>query len=585
MRWLLQLVLGLAVLGGTATWCRAQSVSAQFQPEIIGIGEVSSYLVSFENLNLSSPPRLNPPGVPGLRVLGVNPQTSQNTTFVNGRMSSRVSFIWQVTASEEGTFTVPAQTVMVNGERLVIPEATLRAVPASERDDGLFRLEWEVSDKTHYVGESIPALLKLYVRGDVQGPELGGLSIRIPEGLLESPDQPPEQTRERIDGVTYAAVYWSKVLTPIKPDTFSLEASVEILYQDPGARRRSLDLFGRLSAQRKLVLAPDTPLEVREVPTSGRLPGFNGAVGNFTSRVELEPREVRAGEPLTLRVHLEGSGNFDRVAAPEIPASPQWRVYPPKVNFTPADGLGFKGTKTFEYLLIPGDTSLDATPSIPWAAFDPYREEFVDQTVPPQPLTVNPAPDGGSTVSFAQGWILPESGQARRPPDAWRPPRAELGTLTPGVVPAVRQHVFFFVNGTLLLLALGLGVFRWQRRRLVDDEAYARRVTASRTVRRWLKEAQTHASAGEPEAYYTAAQRTVQEAVGRHFPRGRRPASLTLPEIEARLIELGLAEEQRAAVRTLFEAGDALRYAGLASDTAALRDSVARLEDILRALP
>jgi len=586
MNFKLTQLLGLLGLLALAAGLRAQSVNAGFQPEIIGVGEVGTYTVVLENFDLQGGvPRVNPPRVTGLKVLGLNPGTSQRTQYINGRMSSQVSLTWQVAAAAEGTYTVPSQPIVVGGRSYQIPPATLRVVPSNERNDGLFKLEWDVSDKTYYVGEAIPAFLKLYIRGDVRDPNLANLSVNVPDGLISSEDQPPEQSRERIDGVTYIRVTWTRTVTPIRPEDFTLEATATLEYQDPNSRRRSLDPFRMFSAgERKLVMAPDATIHVEEIPTDGRPEGFNGAVGNFETRTELESDSVAAGEPVTLQFIIEGTGNFDRIAAPEIPETEQWRIYPPKVSFEPGDAVGFKGTKTFEYLLIPADESVTETPAIPFASFDPYREVFEELSAQPLAIEVTPAPEGGNAVSFTQTPTAAETNAPKRPANTWRPFRADLGKLQDGVQPVVTKPSFLIVQGVLALAALALAGFRWQRRRLVDDEAYARKVTASKTVRRWLKEAETAAQAGKAEEFHSAAQRTVQEAVGRHFPRSRRAESLTLSEIETKLVELDLAAEHREAVAALFQAGDALRYAGLATDSAALRESHTRLEAFLRAL-
>lgn len=577
----------LTLLGGLA-WAailvRAQSVTAHFEPEIISVGEVGTYVVAFENMKLSAMPGLNPPQTKGLRVLGVNPSTRQNTSIINGRVSSQVQLLWTVSAAEEGTFTVPEQSVMIGSQRFTVPAATLRVVPSNERDEGLFRFVWDVSDKTYYVGEAIPAFLKLYVRADLRS-EPSNLNIPDADGIVTSPEQNPEVVREQIEGVTYNVVYWSRILTPIRPGTYPLEASIEMVYEDPASARRTRDFFfNRPSTIRKLLLAPTHELTVREVPTEGRPEGFNGAVGNFESSAQLGAKTVSAGEPVTLRLTLQGSGSFDRIAPPEIPDSPSWRVYPPKVSFEPSDALGFKGKKTFEYLLIPADESVEATPPIAFAAFDPYAETFTDLSIEAQPITVTPAVDGGSAVSFAQNPAPTESSPLARPANTWRAFRADLGTLQDGVQPVVRRPVFWIVQGVLALVALLWGFLRWRRQRLADDEFYARRVSASKTVRKWLKEAETAASAGQADVFFAAAQRTVQEAVGRSFPRSRKAESLTLAEIEIELEKQNLPPERRAEVASLFHAGDALRYAGLAADAATLREHHRKLEDIVRSL-
>lgn len=581
MRILRKFIWIFSVLGFIAGTLGAQSISARFNPEIIAVGEVGTYEVSLDNFDLNSLPSVNPPNVRGLQVLDQNPSTSRSTSIMNGRVSSQFSLTWQVAAAKEGTYTVPAQSIVVNRKSYTIPAKTIRVIPVNQKEIGLFRLNWDLSQKTCYVGEAIPVLLKLYVRADLRGnPQ--NLSIRLDDGLVSSPDHDPEVVREQIDGVTYNVVYWSRLLTPIRPDTYSLFASIEMLYEDPSGSRRSTDFFFRqVATLRKLIVAPEETLAVQEVPKIGRLEGFNGAVGNFESSVKLKKDTVQAGEPVTLTLTLSGSGNFDRVAAPEIAENPQWRVYPPKVSFSPSDSIGFQGTKTFEYLLIPTDESVVATPSIKWAAFDPYRGAFSDLSIASLPVTVTPAPEATATLNFATG--IPGILQPARS-ESWRPFHADLGRLVPGVRPILRQPIFWLVQGIAGLFAAAIWFWRWRQERLVSDESYARRVSSSKTVRHWLKEAETKATEGNAEAFFAAAQRTVQEAVGRHFTGSHKAESLTLSEIEAQLVKLGTEEKHRTEVTNLFQAGDALRYAGLSQEANALNEHQKRLEDLIRAI-
>lgn len=564
------------------------TVTARFQPEIVSVGDVAVYAIVFENLSMNRLPGVRSPSAPGLRVIGTTPQQSQRTSIINGRASSEVSLLWQISATREGTITVPGQTVRVNGEIYEVPEATLRVVPPDERSANLFRLEWDLPDREQfYVGEAIPAFLKLVVRADLRA-QRPLPDFRIPDDILVTPlDREPEITREQIDGVTYNVVYWSVILTPIRLDTHTIAAAAELVYEDPQNPRYTNDFFFRSrTPERKFVSTPEIEIVAREVPAEGRLPGYNGAIGRFEISAELDSEVVRAGEPITLRTRLSGSGNFDRIAAPVIEETAGWRVYPPRVTFTPDDELGFTGTKVFEYILIPGDESIRETPPVPFAAFNSYSREFVDLTIAPRTITVTPAPADASVVNYAQVAAPDPSDPATARRNAtWRSFRADLGRISPGVRPIIRTPLFWTVNGVLGLCALCFGFVRRRRERLVADETYARRIVGSRSVRHELKRAEEAARSGDAETYFGAAQRTIQEAAGKHFPRSRKPESLTLPEIDAKLEELQVADSHREEVAELFAAADALRYAGMKQDVSVLQTHHQRLLKLLRAIP
>ncbi len=582
--------LGGLVLCLLATALRAQEVTARFQPEVLSVGELGTYAVILEGFETRGTPRVPPPAIAGLQVVGTQPNVSTQQSFVmdagGTRRSISTTLSWRIAATREGTFTVPARELVIDGETYTLPSATLRVRPDDEVANELFRFEFDLPDKPFFVGETVPAFLKVYIRSDLRASQPEP-NVEVSEGLLLEAAEEPDIRREQVDGVTYHAVIWSLLLTPIRADSFTVRAQAQFEFIDPQNPRYEESFFRRRQVpERKLLFGPEEVLTARPVPREGRLPGFNGAIGQFTSEVSLDTSTVRAGEPVTLTLALSGSGNFDRVAAPEIPETPGWRLYPPRVNFTPTDELGFTGTKSFEYLLIPADETISTTPEIPWTAFNPYSETFLDLSAAPQPVAVAPAPARGEAIDFTERAAASPAPSPREATRNWRPFRAELGEVwRGGVQPTVSQPLFWLAQGGLALGFAFWGGLRWRRHRLSRDESYARRVSTSKTVRRWLKTAEEAAARDDAEAFFAAAQRTVQEAAGRHFPGRRQAASLTLAEILTQLERLQVAAASRDDVSQLFGDADALRYAGLAGTSGSISEHRDRLERIVRAIP
>ena len=130
------------------------------------------------------------------------------------------------------------------------------------------------------------------------------------------------------------------------------------------------------------------------LPRVGRLPGFTGAIGEFTiAQPKLSATEVEAGEPLTLTLVLVGEGNLEGVVAPEIEEGHGWRAYKPTSQFQPDPGGDnpARGTKTFIYTLVADRAGTRSTPALPFSYFDPAKRAFVDITVPPLPIVVKPS--------------------------------------------------------------------------------------------------------------------------------------------------------------------------------------------------
>ena len=93
-----------------------------------------------------------------------------------------------------------------------------------------------------------------------------------------------------------------------------------------------------------------------------RLPGkkpedFKGAVGDFNLNVEASPSEVKVGDPVTLKMIITGSGNFNTVTGPSLKQSEDFKTYEPQVK---QEG----GKKIFEQVFIPMTDAVKKLPEV-----------------------------------------------------------------------------------------------------------------------------------------------------------------------------------------------------------------------------
>ncbi len=557
------------------------SVNASFDPPVISVGQSGNFTITFTHTQ--NPPNLQAPRIDGL-LFSDSPSLSRRSSWVNGVSTQEVSLTWRIAPQREGTFVIPARRVQLEGQSLSIPETRLRVVPMSEREARQFRLKWDFPDKPIYVGESVPVLLQLYVLEGIDF-RVPALPERIGDGFQITPfSNQVAQERKVIDGDPYLVYSWSVIATPIRAGELPLEATVPVVYVDPQSRRMGPDMFGfpRLSEQQRRLTTGQESIQVLEPPAEGRPTGFNGAIGHFETEVRLGRNEVRAGEPLTLILELSGSGNFERISAPAITEHAGWRVYPPRTTFEAAGERDVRGRKTFEYLLIPESEETAETPRILFAAFDPVLEQYVDLSVEPRPVSVSPAPVQRSPAVVFGGRGEDGSPEIER---TWRPNRADFGSVASrGIIPLYYRPIFWILHGTTGFALIGLFAWQQRRHRLEHDEAFARKVVGSRSVRHWTRQAAEAASKGQAEVFYSAAQRSLQESVARCFPRTRKAESLILSEIEEVLAPYPLSQECREAVRNLFQTGDALKYARSSLSKDALQADANRLVSALREL-
>src|SRR5258708_34509807 len=87
----------------------------------------------------------------------------------------------------------------------------------------------------------------------------------------------------------------------------------------------------------------------------------------------IQPTHAGVGDPLDLRIQISGNGNFDRVQAPVLAATPVWRVHQVTSEIEAQDDIGLIAVKTFHYP-IGASAPVNGTPASSFSYFDPKKK-------------------------------------------------------------------------------------------------------------------------------------------------------------------------------------------------------------------
>ncbi len=440
--WLLALVL---MLGGLATHAADVSVKASLSRTVTVISEpVQLQIKVIGGKRAGDIPDVT---VDGLEIRYLTTQTQRSIQFGFGanRNESSVVYVYEVTPEKNGTFTIPAIALDVDGQAHQTQPIVLTVQPSSADDAARPQargiVEIIVPKKTAYVGEMIPVEIRLSVDSRVKWqpvamPELSG------EGFTKQKMPEPQRPTVAIrDGTEYDLMVFKTAITPGKAGKISI-GPAEVIYnaQVPRARPNRqpnpFDLFGNdifgdaMFAQTQQVRVKGAPVEltVKPLPATGQPRDFSGAVGKFQFSAEGSPGAVKAGDPVTMKMRITGRGNFDRVEAPVLRDPAGWRSYPPSGVFKKDDGdeVGLSGTKTFEMAVIPEEKKTQM-PVFTFSFFDPEAEKYVTLTSDRAPLRVDGAKAPAATSA-------PKPAEAATAPEATPTPPAPsatdiLGTL------------------------------------------------------------------------------------------------------------------------------------------------------------
>ncbi len=474
--------------------CHADtSVTATLDRATMSIQETAELIVT---INGSGTATLSVPEVDGLE-LSERGQSRQ-VQLINGSLSSSLAITYLIQAIRPGKYIIPAITVESDGKKLETEAIPLEVVASSQQqgshppsssqiqaagkaDDKLAFLHVETK-KESYVGEQVPILIKAYFPRNMQAsvntvPLLKGNGF-----VLAQLDSQPQQTQENVDGTDYNVLSWKSSYTGIKEGRypFLLQLDATLLVRQ---RTRSLspfagqDLFaddffdnflGGYKKKPIRLASPEMTLGILPLPEEDQPKDFSGAIGDFDLQVTVAPTTVEIGQPLTVTMTIEGTGNFDRVEAPIFPDHAGWKSYTPSSHFSPIES-SWKGKKVFEQAVVVKDTTISHIPQLAFSYFDPEKKQYITRSSPRIPLAVKETaqkifPPPAATVTTTAENQKPDLPPVKTSSDSnLAPLHLETGRFLPAISPIFLRPWFLALVSLCafsLLLLLGL----WFRR-------------------------------------------------------------------------------------------------------------------------
>ncbi len=462
--------------------------------------------------------------------------------------------------------------------------------PEIPRTDSDLFVRTYLDTKEAYVGQQVTMTVYLFSRVDVASVE----RVTFPqlEGFWsEDIDSPTNLTSEQrtINGVSYRAYLLKrKALFPTRAGTLEIEpVQAEVT-------------TGFLFAGHKVSRKGNTiALEVKPLP-SGSPDGFTPTnVGRWKLSMDVTPQEITLGDPLTVRVFLEGRGNVKNVPVPRVVAPPSFRVYEPTTTDKVTTRSGaYGGRRTQEYVVMPSQTGTFTLPELTFPFFNPETRQYETARTEPITVKVNP-PAGGAQDTLAGNGATGATGTGSGAtdgiggpknlltPDGIHPLRhvgPGMGSLVTQGPPPWREGWFLPVVLSPLGLWAALGLIGLARTRLGKEDAGAVRRKQAKAARRRLSEAEKLRVSGSAEAFFAEVERSVHALLQARF--GEPFSGLTHASLEARLANKGVPEETSKKVRSVLETCELGRYAPGAADMAArerlLEDAEAALEALER---
>jgi hypothetical protein len=522
------------------------------------------------SVNGTGTARVEPPTGDGLEIVyqGQNSQMQ----WINGKTSASVSFVFMVQATKPGDHTIAPIKVTVDGTTYttnpvkctVTPVSAAQAPPAGRRGaasqqgsgQSAARLRSGEAEqigfmrvfprkKKIYSGELVPFTIKAYFRQGMRVTIKSQPRFVGDNFIIHSIDDQPRQSEEVINGTPYSILTWQGTLSPVKEGTFPLEVEMDASLLVRAKRQRPTnplgspffddpffdDFFAQYSHREVKVASPKQPITVMDLPADNRPASFSGAIGTYSLAVSATPLDGKVGDPITLKMIVSGTGNFDTVQAPVLSNSSDWKTYPPTENFE--EHRPGRGKKIFEQAIVPTSDSLEAVPPVEFSYFDPDAGEYV--VLQSDPIKLHLSADRAAAPP-AQAPARVEKSPAEQPaatPGGLAPIHTDLGTLVRALVPLYRQAWFIALVVVSMLLLCVAAVLILRQRKLAADPSILVRQRVRKALEGHFQAMEQAAAAGDGEKFRSHCRAAIQEKLAAAWD--MEPRAITLADVETRL--------------------------------------------------
>jgi len=592
----------------TPAYARDIKFEASIDNKDMVLGERGQLGLTFYETNSIPAPDIG--NIDGFEVRYLGPSTM--VTVINGKMSSSITHMYSLVPLKIGKFELGPFSFKYKGDtytsNVIIAEVKEEKAVKEERagpEEGAEEKIPDVSDRLFmvlnvgsahaYVNELIPATVKLYVNrmnvSDIQ------LPVFAQEGFSKIEFREPKQYKEEMGGVVYEVLEFKTQIFGTRPGEYRLGPAtikcnlvVRKKVKRPSQRNDFFrdeffdepvldDFFMRYERYPLELKSQDFPIIISPLPAEGRPASFSGAVGDYQFIFNASPTRLKAGDPITLKMEINGTGNFNTVLMPALSGTDGFKVYEPQVRTGDRQ-------KVFTQVLIPESDNVKATPKAVFSYFDTATRAYKTISQGPIPLTVErPKEETPAQVVGPR-----ETGESKRDPSL---PQEEakrdiiyikdsLGRVAATGGSVHRKKYLIAIPPVSLLFLLAFYLFSARRYRLERDIGYVRRTAAYKATRRHFRELRKHLRANDPKKFYETLFILLQDYFGGRL--NMPSAGITLNTIEPLLEAYEPDPATRVKIKALFEICDEARFAFAKPDDLRMRGDMRDAENIIRYL-
>lgn len=526
---------------------------------------------------------------------GPSVSSSSMTQIINGKRTSSSSqtYTYILVGNKEGSFTLPAATIVVDGKTYTSNALQIKVLPPDKNatqnnqsssnqsnasgagvsssgasggnissNDAFIRAI--VSKTRVYEQEAFVVTFRFYTTLDVRSigkiefPEFNGFLV---EDFELSPNRQLEL--EHYNGKNYYATDLKKsLLFPQKFGNLEIPAGkIEMTFNVPSGKVVNT-FFGPqyvMTDVTKTLATNPVKVDVQSLPQP-RPSDFSNAVGSFSMLPSISSTHVKANDAITLTLDISGAGNLKLIKTPEIKLPPDFEEYDPKIinNFRISSN-GLIGSKKIEYLFIPRYQGTFTIEPLVFTYFDINTKSYKTLSTPEYTITVDKDPNASVDVIGKSKSDVKVINDIRY-----------INTGTPQYVVAdsffvgtLAYYLWYVVPAILFLITL----FLYRKRIKENSDLVALKTKrANKVAVKRLKQAQKYLSANQKDAFY---EEVLRATWGYLSDKLVIPVSeLNRENIEQELKVYGASNDMIAKFISILDTCEFAQYAPVESDAA-----------------
>lgn len=427
--WAMRLLLALLISHLSFLITAAQQMTGRV-PSQVAVGEQFRLTYTVNTQNVSG---FRAGHIPDELEVLVGPSTSTQSSYqlVNGHMSSSssVTYTYIVVAKKNGTYTIPPAQATVDGKTITSNELHIKVMGQAQTQNprqpqrgrpGMQQpmtstnitgneLFVKVSASKQHVREQEPVLLTYKVYTLVNLTQLSGKMPDLKSFYTREVPLPQEKryTTEMINGRPYNTVTWQQYV--MFPQVAGKLEIPSITYDGIVAvQNRAIDPFeaffnggsGYVEVKKK-INAPGLTIDVEPLPAQPT--GFSGGVGSFQITATIDKTDVKANDPVNLRVTVSGVGNMKLLKQPVVKMPRDFDSYDAKVtDHTKLTVNGLEGSIVYDFLTVPRHQGEYEIPPVEFIYFDTKSNSYKTLKTDAFKLTVAKG-DASTTMTTFSG--------------------------------------------------------------------------------------------------------------------------------------------------------------------------------------